>query len=60
MLEYSANLIPLGYVTMQDLHDGRPHNARNGALLLMESARPFEGSYRFKVELLSFDITEAR
>lgn len=56
---YSVFLISPRYVIMQNLHDGRPRNGtRNGAYYCSaKSTAPFEGGCRFKVELLSFDIT---
>lgn len=54
-------LISSRYVIMQNLHDGRPRNeTRNGTYYCStKSTGSFEGSRRFKVELLSFYITDA-
>lgn len=59
---YSVFLISSRYVIMQNLHDGKPRNGtRNGAYYCSaKSTGPFEGSHRFKVELLSFDITRTQ
>lgn len=54
---YSVFLISSRNVITQNCHDGRP---RNGTYYCSaKSTGPFEGSRRFKVELLSFDIREA-